>query len=89
VRAAKLAFRYWLRAVELDLPEPNPTVIRVPGIRLDEQPIGERRRLNFRNADFIHASLRRSRLRHLDLSNVNFADADVAQAIVAHIRFSD
>ncbi len=82
VRAAELAFRYWLRAAEVDLPEPTPAAIRVPGIHLEEQAIGGSHRLNFRKADFSQAILRRTRLRNLDLSNVNFAGADLAQAIV-------
>ncbi|MCA9038193.1 MAG: pentapeptide repeat-containing protein, partial [Planctomycetaceae bacterium] len=83
VRAAELAFRYWLRAIQKDLPEPHPTKVRVPGIQLDEEEIGEtNRRINLSHADFSHASLRRSRLRNLDLSGANLEGADLAQAMV-------
>ncbi len=82
LRAAELAFRYWLRAAELALPVPRPKHVRLPHADLEELTIGRQQRMDLCNADFRAANLRRTTLRNLHLAGADFEAADLAQAIV-------
>ncbi len=82
LRAAELAFRYWLGAAELALPVPRPKHVRLPHADLEELTIGGQQRMDLSHADFRAANLRRTTLRNLHLAGANFEAADLAQAIV-------
>ncbi len=89
LRAAELAFRYWLRAAELALPVPRPKHVRLPHADLEELTISGQQRMDLTNADFRAANLRRTTLRNLHLADANFEAADLAQAMVENCDASN
>ncbi|HEX3147231.1 MAG TPA: pentapeptide repeat-containing protein, partial [Gemmataceae bacterium] len=83
--AAMIAFRYWLRAIEMGLPEPQPARVQLPGADLDEWRIcgrGKDRLLNLRGAVLAAAKLNRCRIEHVDLVDADLTGVEMRQALL-------
>ncbi len=91
LRAATLAFRYWLRAIERDLPVPKPALVNLSGADLNEWVIrgqSPQQPLNLRGARFDGAQLNRARLEWVDLTQANFSRAAMRQATLIRVDAS-
>ncbi|MDA0922011.1 MAG: NACHT domain-containing protein, partial [Planctomycetota bacterium] len=74
--AALVAFRYWLLAVEKELPEPATSRVVLAGLDLSHLEIRGRsaaQRLSLREADFSFCNLVSTTFRNVDLSGANLS----------------
>ncbi len=88
LRAATLAFRYWLRAIERGLPVPQPPFVNLAGANLDEWTIRGQstgQPLNLRGARLTDVKLNRSRLKWVNLGNADLSNAELRQAVLHHV----
>ncbi len=82
--AAVIAFRYWLRAIEQEMPEPDPKSVNLSGANLEEWTIrghGPDRLLPLRRANFSGVRLSRARLENVDLSGACLDEFEARQAL--------
>ncbi|MBU53812.1 MAG: hypothetical protein CL920_34380, partial [Deltaproteobacteria bacterium] len=77
-QASLAAFKYWMRALEKDMPTPSPTHIDLPGEDLERWRFGtEKQRLFFQGANFKGAKLRHTRWQNVDLTGADLRDVDM------------
>jgi len=89
VGAATLSFRYWLRAMERQMPLPKPTKVNLAQANLEEWTIrgrGPSDRLDLRSACFHGAQLHRSRLEWVDLSGADMSQVGLCQAVLIEVK---
>jgi len=87
--AAMIAFRYWLRALEKDLPLPQPVYVRLAGADLEEWQVRGRspaQPLNLRGANLAGARLNRTRLENIDLTGADLTGLEARQALFLHVQ---
>src|SRR5262249_22129274 len=89
LRAATVAFRYWLTAVEKNLPAPQPGHVRLAGAGLEGwqvrgpspvQPLG------MRGANLAGARLNRARLDNIDLAGADLTGLEARQALFVNVQ---
>ncbi|MEZ6125858.1 MAG: pentapeptide repeat-containing protein [Planctomycetaceae bacterium] len=88
LRAATLAFRYWLRAIELNLPVPQPAFVNLAGANLEEWNIRGRsaaQPLNLRGARLTGVKLNRARMEWVDLANADLTGCELRQTVLQHV----
>jgi uncharacterized protein YjbI with pentapeptide repeats len=89
LRAATIAFRYWLLALEKDLPAPQPVHVRLAGADLEEWQVrgpSPERPLGLRGANLAGAWLNRARLENVDLSNADLTGLEARQALFLRVN---
>ncbi|MCB1227766.1 MAG: pentapeptide repeat-containing protein, partial [Verrucomicrobiales bacterium] len=89
LRAACLAFQYWLEAIKQGGPEPTPTRIVLAGAEAEEWEIvghGADRPINLRGADLRGIQLSRSRIRFVDASGANLTGAALRQSVLEGVH---
>jgi len=84
LRAAVLAFAYWLRALVQDLPAPAPSRVKLAGANLEGWHLRGRsaaQPLNMRGADLSSVRLNHARVEHVDLADANLTALEARQAL--------
>lgn len=85
LRAAYLAFQYWLEALKHEHPEPQPGHVNLSGANLDGQTIKGRskeRPLSLRGASLRGAQLNRSRVEFVDLTGADLTGLEARQGLL-------
>ncbi|HZH13345.1 MAG TPA: TIR domain-containing protein [Archangium sp.] len=88
LRAAVLAFAYWLRAIELGLPVPAPTRVKLAGANLEGWHLrgrGPEQPLNLRGADLSNVRLNRARVEHVNLADADLTALQARQALFSKV----
>ncbi len=88
LRAAVLAFAYWLLALEQGHPVPAPIRVKLAGATLDEWQIcgrGPDQPLNLRRADLSNVRLNRARLEHVELADADLTGLQARQALFLNV----
>nr|WP_224247481.1 TIR domain-containing protein [Hyalangium gracile] len=91
LRAAVLAFAYWVNALRQGAPVPAPTRVKLAGANLDEWHIcggGPTQPLNLRRADLSTVRLNRARLEHVELGDADLTSMRARQALFLNVRAS-
>ena len=86
-----IAFRYFLRAVEQNLPLPTPTRVHLAGADLERWEIrgqSAQQPIQLTNADFTAANLRHTEWEHVNLTGSTFDQADLTTATIQHSNLS-
>lgn len=89
LRAAVMAFKYWLEAIKHGHPEPQPQQVNLAGANLDEWHIKGRSKdqpLNLRGANLRGAWLNRARVEFVDLSDADLSGLDARQALFLRVN---
>ncbi|HTI70514.1 MAG TPA: TIR domain-containing protein [Candidatus Limnocylindria bacterium] len=88
LRAVLLAFRYWLRAIEMGWPEPAPQHVNLQGANLDEWVIrghSPDRLLNLRGANLNRAQMNRTRWENVDLAGADLRRVEARQSLLMEV----
>jgi len=88
LRAAVLAFDYWLVALEHGHPVPAPSRVKLTGANLEEWHIRGRsptQPLNLRRADLTNVRLNRARLEHVELADADLTGLQARQALFLNV----
>jgi WD40 repeat protein/uncharacterized protein YjbI with pentapeptide repeats len=90
LRAATIAFRYWLTALEKDLPAPQPPHVRLAGADLEEWQLRgpSQAQLALRGANLAGARLNRARLETIDLTGADLTGLEARQALFLDVQAS-
>ena len=87
--AATTAFRYWLDALEKNLPAPDPTHVRLAGADLEEWQIrgpAPAQPLNLRGANLAGVRLNRARVEDVDLAGADLTGLEARQALFLSVN---
>ena len=82
LKAACLAFQYWLEAIEKGHPEPAPEMVNLAGAKVDDWHVSGRPEhpLNLRGANLRGLSFNRSTLQYADLTGADLSGVEARQA---------
>ena len=89
LRAATVAFRYWLMALEKNLPVPQPARVHLAGADLEEWQVrgpSPAQPLNLRGANFSGARFNRARLENVDLSGSDLTGVEARQSLFLNVQ---
>jgi WD40 repeat protein len=88
LRAATLAFAYWLRALKQGFPVPAPARVELAGANLEDWHIRGRspeQPLNLRGADLSCVQLNRARVEYVNLADANLTEMKARQALFLRV----